>query len=80
MLGNIRVQKCASRVTNVGQYSCLKKVFRGTQMLGNIRVQKVLRRTRVLEDFDVGLFSCRFEADKQVGAQSGFGKLTCWRF
>ena len=63
MLGNIRVQKCASRDTNVG----------------NIRVQKVLRGTRGLEDFDVGLFSRRFEADKQVGAQSGFGKLTCWR-
>ena len=33
MLGNIRVQKSASRDTNVGQYSCSKKCFEGHEDL-----------------------------------------------
>ena len=50
-----------------------------TQSLGNIHVKKkCFERHKDLRIFDVallGLFSRRFGAGKQVGAQSGFGGL-----
>ena len=55
MLGNIRVQKSDSRGTNVGQYSCSKKCFEGHKYLAIFVFKKVLRGTRGIEVFYVGL-------------------------
>ena len=54
-LGNIRVQKSASRDTNVGQYSCSKRCSEGHKYLVIFVFKKVLRGSRGLEVFDVGL-------------------------
>ena len=75
MLGNICVEKSASSDTNVGQYSCWKKCFERHKCWAIFVLEKVLRATWefCFWWWSVRLFSRRFVADKQVGAQSGFG-------